>query len=252
MVWSKTKCRPAIRVKCPWGFNGPCRMRQKRNGNMSRITSRGAAAYPSAKRYFAGPGRAHALGTLLPLPLRVYEASQALIYTCMTIVLMRSARLFPAAPYARMNVSSVRTQTDVTGAARHAHTRFMRAHGRPARANSDSIRPPRDARERPPERSCCTHAPPAGNDSRHRAPFGRDHRVPCRHDLRTDRQGRASMCEAKIRAFGRAVMGGAHLALKSPPPHVDLELQSSRRGVRRGCRPPRIPAPSALRAPRAE
>ena len=101
----------------------------------------GGAAYPSAKRYFAGPGRAHALGTLLPLPLRVYEASQALIYTCMTIVLMRSARLFPAAPYARLHVSSVRTQTDVTGAARHAHIRFMRAHGRPARANSDSIRP---------------------------------------------------------------------------------------------------------------
>ena len=101
----------------------------------------GGAAYPSAKRYFAGPGRAHALGTLLPLPLRVYEASQALIYTCMTIVLMRSARLFPAAPYARLHVSSVRTPTDVTGAARHAHIRFMRAHGRPARTNSVPIRP---------------------------------------------------------------------------------------------------------------
>ena len=105
------------------------------------LAARRCPAYPNAKRYFAGPGRAHALGTLLPLPLRVYEASQALIYTCMTIVLMRSARLFPAAPYARLHVSSVRTQTDVTGAARHAHIRFMRAHGRPARANSDSIRP---------------------------------------------------------------------------------------------------------------
>ena len=81
------------------------------------------------------------LGTLLPLPLRVYEASKALIYSCMTIALMRPTHFSPAAPYARLHVSSVRTPTDVTGAARHAHIRFMRAHGRPARTNSVPIRP---------------------------------------------------------------------------------------------------------------
>ena len=77
----------------------------------------GGAAYPNAKRYFKGLGRAHALGTLLPLPLRVYEASQALIYTCMTTVLMRSARFFSQASYARLHVSSVRIPDDATGAA---------------------------------------------------------------------------------------------------------------------------------------
>ena len=96
---------------------------------------------PDAKREFSPRGGARALGTLLPLPLRVYEASKALIYSCMTIALMRPTHFSPAAPYARLHVSSVRTPTDVTGAARHAHIRFMRAHGRPARANSDSIRP---------------------------------------------------------------------------------------------------------------
>ena len=80
---------------------------------------------------------------ILPLPLRVYEASQALIYTCMTIVLMRPAHFFPVhvAPYAHLHLSSVRTPDDDTGAARHAHIRFMRAHGRPARTNSVPIRP---------------------------------------------------------------------------------------------------------------
>ena len=95
---------------------------------------------PDAKREFSPRGGARALGTLLPLPLRVYEASKALIYSCMTIALMRPTHFSPAAPYARFHVSSVRTTTDVTGAARHAHIRFIRAHGRPARANSMQIR----------------------------------------------------------------------------------------------------------------
>ena len=96
---------------------------------------------PDAKREFSPRGGARALGTLLPLPLRVYEASKALIYSCMTIALMRPTHFSPAAPYALSHVSSVLTTDNVIGAAQDAHSRFMCADGRPARANSDPIRP---------------------------------------------------------------------------------------------------------------
>ena len=161
-------------------------------------------------------------------------------------------RLFCDTNFTRRNddvVSSVRTTTDVTGAARHAHIRFIRAHGRPARANSVQIRP--GTRKNGHRQDHTAHV-------LHRPPVTRDTTRPLRAitvslaatTRRTDRQGRPSTCDATIRAFGRAVMGGAHLASNSPPPHVDLELQSSRRGVRRGCRPPRTPSPSALQAQR--
>ena len=170
---------------------------------------------PDAKREFSPRGGARALGTLLPLPLRVYEASKALIYSCMTIALMRPTHFSPAAPYARLHVSRVRTTADVTGAARHAHIRFMRAHGRPARANSDSIRPgTRENGHRTGHAAHTLHRPAMTRDTAR--PLGAITAFSCRHDLRMDRQGRASMCEAKIRAFGRAVDGRRTPGLEEP------------------------------------